>query len=149
MLNETLHNTRSLLQGQAMVQHLLNRTFKLPTGDVYIGPSGERTVTVLGDLYDPTTKTFVVCSISLDKRRYRDISLYRVRRDFWHKIRLRLSTCSAVQFYLVCLRIWENSSAFRKTWNFTSPIKTRVGLTELLSKSCLSNSCVTAICAHY
>ena len=60
VLHETYTNTGRLMGGAEMVQHFLNRSFSLPTGDVNINQEGERSCDVSFDLFNATSGDYVV-----------------------------------------------------------------------------------------
>lgn len=64
VLNETYIKTGRLLDGQEMAKHFLNRTFHLPTGEMFVNQDGERMCDILGDVLDPESGSFTVSTVS-------------------------------------------------------------------------------------
>ncbi|GAV00087.1 hypothetical protein RvY_10985 [Ramazzottius varieornatus] len=66
VINETINPENSsssytlLRDGAGMVQRILNRTFDLPTGAVYISPGGQKHLDMLVKQLDSTTGKFEV-----------------------------------------------------------------------------------------
>ena len=60
VLNQTYSDTGRLMGGAELMQHFVNRSFNLPTGEVYINQDGERSCDISFDLFNSANGDYVV-----------------------------------------------------------------------------------------